>query len=75
MEFVDGSERTKTLAGIERALSSLGYWDSKDNPLKSKILSQFKTLFGRAGLTKSDVGMFDGLTAQIIKKIQENHKK
>ena len=75
MEFVDGSETTKTLAKIECALSSLGYWDSKDNPLKSKILSQFKALFGRAGLTRSAASMFDGLTAQIIRKMQETPKK
>lgn len=75
MEFVDHSERARTLAGIERALTGLGYWDSIDNPLKSKILSQLGTMFGRAGLTRGDVGMFDGLTARIIEKTYGNHKK
>ncbi len=75
IEFVRVGEREKTVCTIDGVLSKLGYWDSDDNPLKSKILSQFEALFGRAGLTKSEVGMFNGLASKIIEKIAEDPKK
>jgi tRNA/rRNA methyltransferase len=75
MQFVDRAERKKTLAGLGQVLSALGYSNFEGKQLKSKILSQLETIFGRSGLTRSDVGLFDGLIARITEKIYGNREK
>jgi len=52
---------------LDRTLVELNYADSKDNPVKSKIINQFNKLFGRAGLTDRDIRMFEGLLSRIKK--------
>jgi len=64
--FASREEISPVLKKLEDTLSALGYEDKNDNPLKSKILNQFKRLFGRGGVTDRDIRMFDGLLARIV---------
>lgn len=54
---------------LERTLVELGYEDTKDRPVKTKIMNQFNKLFGRAGLTEKDKRMFQGLLSRISSRI------
>jgi tRNA C32,U32 (ribose-2'-O)-methylase TrmJ len=53
---------------LENMLASLGYDNEPDRPLRAKIVDQFEKLFGRAGLTRRDVAMFEGLIGRIRPK-------
>ncbi len=64
-KFVSRAEILSSLNLIDSMLESLGYEDTPDDPLKSKILAQFERIFGRAGLTPRDAGMIEGLTARV----------
>lgn len=64
--FAPRREVAHVLKRIEEALTALGYDDLPPDLLRSKILFQLRRLFGRAGLTPRDVGMFKGLSARIV---------
>lgn len=66
--FVPRGEIAPIIVKLEGMLASLGYEDAPDRPLKSKIVDQFEKLFGRAGLTRRDVAMFEGLIERIRSK-------
>lgn len=68
-QFASRAEIAPLIDKLGKTLSILSYEDSATHPLKSKIINQFKKLFGRAGLTKKDIRMFEGLFARIESSI------
>lgn len=64
-KFLPRKEVKPLIKNIEKMLLRLDYKDSKNNPLLSKIIARFEKIFGRSGLTKSDIRMFEGLIARI----------
>lgn len=68
--FVPREEIAPVIVKLEDMLISLGYENEPDRPLRAKILDQFEKLFGRAGLTRRDISMFDGLISRIDDRIK-----
>lgn len=66
--FVPREEIAPIIIKLEDMLASLGYENEPDRPLRAKIVDQFEKLFGRAGLTRRDVAMFEGLIGRIRSK-------
>lgn len=66
--FVPKEEIAPIVTKLDDMLSSLGYEDAPDRPLKSKIVDQFEKLFGRAGLTGRDLAMLEGLISRIASR-------
>ena len=64
-EYISREEIAKLIVRLEKTLCALQYEDAPDNPLKTKILSQFSRLLGRAGMMQRDLRMFEGLMARI----------
>lgn len=67
--FVAREEIAPVLEDLDSMLSSLGYENAPDRPLRAKIVDQFEKIFGRAGLTGRDIAMFEGLISRIQKRI------
>ena len=65
--YVSREKTAPLMEKLDKTLDGLKYTDSKDNPVKSKIINQFNKLFGRAGLTDRDLRMFEGLLSRIEK--------
>lgn len=63
---IDKERIDEVLCKWDMALRSLDYDDNAASPLRTKILDRLKKIFGRAGLTEQDAGMFDGLIDRII---------
>lgn len=63
--FVPREEIAPIIIKLEDMLASLGYENEPDRPLRARIVDQFEKLFGRAGLTRRDVAMFEGLIGRI----------
>lgn len=74
-QFAPRAEIDPLIGKLSRALSILSYEDSATHPLKSKIINQFKKLFGRAGLTKRDIRMFEGLLARIESMVSSDRNR
>ncbi|MFH1829225.1 MAG: RNA methyltransferase [Pseudomonadota bacterium] len=70
--FLSRHEITPILTQIDSMLTNLGYENTEDRALRAKILDQFEKIFGRAGLTKRDVAMFEGLISRIEKTTLPN---
>ena len=69
--FISREEMTGVLGGIGEALDSLGYSKSWKGALRPKILYRIERFIGRAGLTRQDKGMVEGLVARIIQKVKK----
>ncbi len=63
--FLPRHEMTSILAQIDSMLLRLGYENTQKRALRAKIMDQFEKLFGRAGLTKRDIAMLEGLISRI----------
>jgi tRNA/rRNA methyltransferase len=66
--FLPKEEILPIIERMDAMLLSLGYENAGDRPLRAKILDQFEKLFGRAGLTRRDAAMFEGLIGRIRSK-------
>ena len=63
--FVQRREIMRLLRNMNKTLEALGYDDGPPHELRTRILHQLERIFGRAGLTPRDAGMFEGLSARI----------
>ncbi len=66
--FLPKEKINPVIEKLDAMLLSLGYENIPGHPLRAKVLDQFEKLFGRAGLTKRDAAMFDGLIERIRSK-------
>jgi tRNA/rRNA methyltransferase len=64
--FLPKRDIAETLTRIEEMLAALGYEEDAERPLRAKIAERFEKLFGRAGLTRRDAAMFEGLITRIV---------
>jgi tRNA/rRNA methyltransferase len=69
--FATREEIAPVLKDLDSMLSSLGYENAPDRLLRVKIVDQFEKIFGRAGLTRRDLAMFEGLISRIDKRIDK----
>lgn len=69
-QFLPRKKLAPILSRIDQALCDLGYEDIDGNCLRTKILRRIEKIFGRAGLTESDVRMIEGLVGRIGRYIK-----
>jgi tRNA/rRNA methyltransferase len=63
--FIPREEVADIMARMGSALAALGYEDAPDRPIFTHIMGQWEKIFGRAGLSKRDASMLEGLLARI----------
>lgn len=73
--YVPREVRARTLTLLEGMLKHLRYSNAAPQRLRSRILRQFETIFGRAGLTPRDVGMIEGLAARVAEVVRDTTKE
>jgi len=74
LNFITNDDSADVIQSIDSVLTSLGYEDEMDYPIKSKIFNQIKELFARAGLTYKDARMFKGLEARIKSRLKNKQE-
>ena len=68
--FVTREEIAPVIEKLDAMFVSLGYENGPDRPLRTRIVDQFEKLFGRAGLTRRDIAMLNGLISRIASRAE-----